>query len=408
MLVEHACKNGLVVLVEEIPHVESAAYELLIPGGIVTDESSHIGSCLVLADLLGRGAGGMDSRELSDAFDALGVGHGESAGHDRFSFRGTLLADKIDPALRLVSLMVKEPSLPESEIESIQSLLLQDLSSLVDHPSRRVMVALSERYYPGVWGRSNLGTEQGIRNSDAAFLRADWQRRIRPKGAVLSVAGKVRADDVIASVERYFGDWTGEALALPPFGEMPAHAAHHIDFESAQVQIALVYPSAPFGHRHFYAAKVATGVLSGGMFGRLFIEVREKRGLCYSVYARHAGTKHYGSVFAYAGTTPERAHETFLVMTKELRALKGSVTEEELARAKANLKSALIIGEESTASRAASNASDWWLGGRVRSLEEILEGVSSITAADIDTYVTDFPADSFMSMTLGPKELKLE
>lgn len=407
MLVTHTCKNGLMLIVEEIPHVESAAYELMIPGGIVCDEPGHVGSCLVLAELMSRGAGGLDSRAISDAFDNLGVAHSESAGHDRFSFRGSLLSDKLEGAMELLGLIVREPRLPAEELPSIQSLLLQDLDSLVDNPARRVMVSLAERYYPGAWGRPGLGTAEGIKKTDVAYARKDWERRIRPDGALLSIAGNVRAADVVAAIEKHFAGWKGKALTIPTFEGMPPHAPHHIEFDSAQVQIALAYPSARFGDPHFYAAKVATGVLSGGMFGRLFIEVREKRGLCYSVYARHSGTQHYGTVMAYAGTTPERANETLSVMVKELRNLHGTVSPEELLRSKANLKAALIIGEESTASRAASNASDWWLGKRIRPLRELITAISSIEISDIDRYLETFPVSSFMSMTLGPKAVSL-
>ncbi|MBN8549172.1 MAG: insulinase family protein [Deltaproteobacteria bacterium] len=407
MVTVHTLSNGLVLLIEEIPHVESAAYELLIPGGIITDEEGRVGSSLILAELMSRGAGSMDSRAISNAFDSLGAGHSESAGHDRFGFRGMLLADKLESALELVSMMVQKPHLPEPELDSIKSLLMQDLSSLVDNPARRVMIELGRCYYPGVWGRASLGTEEGIQATTIEYVRSDWERRIRPRGAVLSIAGKVRSAEVIKVVERLFGAWSGTALAVPEIGEMPSHRAHHIEFESAQVQIALAYPSARFGDRHFYAAKVASGILSGGMFGRLFIEVREKRGLCYSVYARHAANQYYGTVMAYAGTTPERAQETHDVMLGELRNLRGTVSTEELARAKANLKAGLIIGEESTGARAGSNSSDWWLGKRIRPLSEILDSVSVVDIPAVDAYLDAYPISSFMSVSLGPKAVSL-
>lgn len=407
MATVHTLSNGLVLLIEEIPHAESAAYELLVPGGLITDEEGHVGSSLMLIEMMSRGAGTYDSRALSDAFDSLGAGHSESAGHDRFGFRGALLADKLEGALELVSLIVCKPHLPPAELESIRSLLLQDLSSLVDNPARRVMLELGRCYYPGVWGRPSLGTEEGIKATSIEYVRSDFERRIHPGGAVLSIAGNVRSAEVIKIVERLFGAWKGKAIQVPALGKMPEHKAHHIDFESAQVQIALAYPSARFGDAHFYAAKVASGVLSGGMFGRLFIEVREKRGLCYSVYARHAANQHYGTVMAYAGTTPERAQETHDVMVGELRNLRGTIKQEELDRAKANLKAGLIIGEESTGARASSNASDWWLGKRIRPLNEILDAVSAINISAVDAYLDAFPVKSFMSVTLGPKAISL-
>lgn len=399
--------NGLVVIVEEIPHVESAAYELLLPGGVLHDAPNRIGAALLLVELTARGAAELSSKELSDAFDQLGVRHSESSDYGRYSYRGSLVADKLEGALQLVSKMVQEPSLPEDEIDSIKSILLQDIAALADHPAQRAHVELNSLYYPEPYNRSSLGTVDGIEASNTDELRRQWERQYHPNGAVLSIAGKVNSSQVLDLCEKYFGDWSGVAEAEPVFGDLPKRRIEQIGFEGAQQQIVLSYPSARFGTEHYYAAKVATGVLSGGMFGRLFTEVREKRGLCYSVYARHSSTKHHGAVVAYAGTTPERADQTLEVMVKELKGLRGSVAEEELSRAKANLAASLIIGEESTASRAVSNAGDYWVGKRVRSLDEVHEKINSVDTRAIDSYLEQFPVTPFMLVTLGARKLDI-
>jgi predicted Zn-dependent peptidase len=144
------------------------------------------------------------------------------------------------------------------------------------------------------------------------------------------------------------------------------------------------------------------------MFGRLFIEVREKRGLCYSVFARHSATKYYGTMLVYAGTTPERAHETLQVLTAELQKVIGSVEREELSRAKANLKASLVIGEESSGARAGSNASDWWLDKRVRTLDEIKAGIDTVDSALVDRCMKEFSSRSYMLLTLGSKRLEVQ
>ena len=398
--------NGLVLIIEEMRHVKSAAYELFLPGGVMHDPAELQGASLLLAELTCRGAGTYDSRALSDRFDALGVKHSEGAGHDKFVYRGSLLSEKLGDALELVACMVRQPRLPEEEIESIRSLLVQDIRSLEDNPAGKAMVVLNEQYYPAPYGRSSLGTLAGLEATDAAALRTEWERLYRPEGAVLSIAGNVCAAEVEELALKYFGQgWEGRGAARPPFGAMPAHTAQHVESDSAQLQIAMAFPSAPFGAEDYYAAKTAVGILSGGMFGRLFIEVREKLGLCYSVYARHIGTKEYGTILAYAGTTPERAHQTLEVMERELRSVRGTVSAEELERAKANILAACIIGEESASSRAGSNAGDWWVDGRVRTLDEISERINKVTLQDIDRYCERYPLQSYMLVTLGPRRI---
>ncbi len=395
--------NGLTIIVDEMPHVKSVAYELVVPGGVILDEESRIGESLVLAELIGRGAGNYDSKALSDAFEEKGMLHGESALNDRFILRGQLLPENIDRALELLSLMVLEPKLPEDEIDDIRSLLLQDIASLSDSPGRLASVETAKRYFPAPYNRPGCGEEAGLNAVNGDSIREVWSRCFRPKGAVISFAGDVTLAQIEKMVGRYFGKWSGEGRSLPAFAGQKDRFNHHCQHESAQTQIVIAMPSAPFGHPHFYAAKVASVILSGGMFGRLFIEVREKRGLCYSVFYRHAGVKQYGLATLYAGTTPERSHETIQVSMDELNRLVGTVSNLELERARANVKSSLIIGEESSSGRASSNASDWWLCGRVRGLDEILRGINSVTGEHIDLLFSEYPPDNYSIVTLGDR-----
>jgi predicted Zn-dependent peptidase len=397
--------NGLTVIVEEMSHVRSAAYDLLIPGGILSEPTEHVGASLILPELTARGAGPFDSRHLNDAFDEIGARRGEGTSSDKFAYSGSIVADKLPRALELVGEMVLRPRLPEGEIDSIRSVLLQDIASVTDSPSRWAMVELSKRFYPAPYNRPGIGTKEGVERATVTDCRMLWERSYRPERAILSVAGNVRSAEIKDLVERVFGDWSGKGVPPTPFPGFGAPQKHHVSTEHAQLQIALIYPSVPFGHRLYYAAKVALGVLSGGMFGRLFMEVREKRGLCYSVYARHAAGLDYGSVLAYAGTTPERAHDTLRVMLETVDGVAGTVTADELSRSKANIKAALVMGEESSGSRASSNAADWWLQKRIRTLEEIQRGIEAVTSADIDQFMQEFPASEHTLLTLGARAL---
>jgi predicted Zn-dependent peptidase len=397
--------NGLSVIVEEIDNVKSASYHLLLPGGLLSDEKEFVGSSLVLAELLGRGAGDFDSMSLSDEFEKHGISHSESAGYETFSFKGVCLAEKLPHALFLLSLIVLKPHLRSEEIENIASVLLQDIYSLTDYPSRWVMQELSKRYYPEPFNRPSIGTESGIKNTTIELLKTEWQKKAKPDGAVLSIAGNVNRKEVISQIQSLFNGWEGKSVSKPHFTKVNSLAKTHIHHDSAQLQIALAYPSVKFGENHYYTAKVTNGVLSGGMFGRLFLEVREKKGLCYAIYSSHSGNNDYGTVMAYAATTPDRAHETLEGLLKEISSVSGTVTEQELKRSKANLKASLVIGEESTSARCSSNASDWWLCKRVRSIEEVLDAINKVSLKDIDTYCEMYNGKEYMLVTLGSKEL---
>ena len=245
-IVQTQLANGLSVIIEEMEHVESVAYDLVMPGGFICDVPGQIGASLVLSELIGKGAGPYDSRGLSEAFDGAGIRHGEGTGMDRFTLSGSLVASKLGRALELVSHMVMSPRLPAEDIAPIQSILLQDIEALKDSPARRSMVELTKRFYPAPYNRSSLGEADGIRSVDRQLMVDMHRRFFNPKGAILSIAGKVRATDVLKLVEELFGEWSGKAIEVPQFGARPGHDYYHIPDESAQMQIVMAI------HHHCY------------------------------------------------------------------------------------------------------------------------------------------------------------
>lgn len=375
-------------------------------GGIVTDAEDAVGASLILAELSSRGAGPYDNRQLSDAFDALGVRYAQGAGAETISLSGALLAEKLPEALSLVALIVQDAHLPDEELPGLQDLLLQDLDALKDNPAKLVMTELGKRYYPAPYDRSQMGSEAGIKAATIGALRDQYRKQFSPHGAILSIAGNVEPAEVVKHVEKIFGKWQGKAFELPVRGQMPSLGAHHIPYESNQLQIALAYPSTMFGDPLYYVARVTNGILSGGMFGRLFVEVREKRGLCYSVHSSVSSTRLFGTTLLYAGTTTERAQETLDVAVGEVRRLRGTVKPEELQRAKIDIKSGVIMSDESPGARSATNAADYRHLGRVRSLDEIQAGIEKVNIGDIDRYLEAFPPHQMMMVTLGQKELR--
>jgi predicted Zn-dependent peptidase len=406
-IVTKELSNGLSVIVEEMDHVESAAYDLVIPGGLITDKPDSVGSSLVFAELVSKGAGAFDSRELSDAFDSAGIRHGEGVGMDRYALSGSLVAGKLGRALELVSLMVVDPRLPADDIPAIQSLLLQDLEALKDNPARRATVELTERFYPEPFNRSSLGKPEGIQSVTESVARQMHADFFRPRGAILSIAGKVEAPAVMKMVDELFGSWSGEGIGLPEFGKRPSHDYYHIDEDSAQLQIVMASPSVKFSDPLFYEGKIVASILGSSMFGRLFVEVREKRGLCYSVFARHGATNQYGTMTAYVGTTAERAQESMDVLLAEFEKFPGTISQEEIDRARTNLKANLIMGEESSGARAGSNATDWWLLRRVRSIEEIQRAIDAVTLESIEQYLREYPCWPSSILTLGRHPLRI-
>lgn len=399
--------NGLCVVVEEIPHLQSASYTLLIPAGLAIDHSDYQGSSLILAELAGRGAGQYDSRQLSDAFDALGIRHGEGVDINAAIFRGSLLAEHIDRSLELTSKIICEPRLPENEIASIRSLLLQDLDSLEDNPGGKTMLELRKLYLPDPFGRSSYGERSGLERATRDFILEEWKNKYRPDGSILSVAGKVTRKTILGFAKQHFGGWQGKVVNKPQFGAVSKPQTKHIPQDKAQLHIGLAFASVPFGHKLHAAGRVGMTVLSGGLHSRLYVEVREKRGLCYHLSASLSARPENGSIFGYVSTTPERGQETLDVMLAEFKGLKNNLDQKELDRAKANLKASLIMAEEAGAARAAANASSWLVNGRLRTLAEIKAEVDRVSIEDVYEFANTFPPNNLSLVTLGSQTVRI-
>jgi predicted Zn-dependent peptidase len=401
---QHTLDNGLVLLAERMEHVRSAAMNFLVPAGCAFDPAGRLGIATLLADLITRGAGDRDSRELSLALDGLGVDRDESVGAINMRFWGSTLSRNLPAALDIYADILLRPHLPDDELEPVQALAIQDIQSLEDAPQQKVMVELRRRYYPAPLNKDRRGKAEDIEALTIDNVRDQYRRLFRPNGAILSVAGNLDWEPLKAQVERLFGGWPrGVEQDVKP--EPHAPRSEYLHKDTQQTQIALAFPSVPVGDPDYYAARAAAAVLSGGMSSRLFTEVREKRGLCYSVYAFHETFKDRGTMLAYAGTRSDRAQQTLDVTVGELRRLKDGITDDEIDRVKAGLKSSLIMQEESTSARAGAIATDWYYLGRVRSFDEIQSAIDGLTPQAILDYLGRYPVKDLTLVTLGPEPL---
>ena len=402
----HEFDNGLTLLVEPMAAVKSAAFSLLVPGGSIFDPPGQNGSAAVLTEWIARGAGSLTNEELSDALDDLGLQRHEHTGTMHISFTGAAVASNLPRALELYGDILRRPMLPPEQFEPSRAGVRQSLEGIEDEPRQKVMIELRRRCYDAPWGLPADGTLDDLPNLSVESVRSHYEGCFRPNGTILAIAGHVDFAQIRDVVGRVFGDWKPRpdpAFATGPRAASPDHIPH----ESEQTQIGIAYEAVPFRHPEYYAAWAAVSVLSGGMSSRLFTEVRERRGLCYSVYAALRSLKDEARVLCYAGSTNERAQETLDVTLAELQRLGAGIAEDELARSKAMAKSSLIMQQESTSSRSSSIAGDWYHLRRIRTLDEIREKIDSLTVDKVLAYVHDHPARDFTIVTIGPQALNV-
>lgn len=398
--------NGLTLVVEQMSDVQSAAFSFMIPCGSIYDPVGENGTASILCDLMTRGAASMDSKEVLTKIENLGIQHTESVGMQHLVFSGATLAQNVLPALEIYADIIMRPLLPAEQFDAARMSVEQTLRANEDEPRNKIMTELRRRCYPAPWGRPAEGTLEDLASITINGVNTFYEKHARPNEAILGVAGNVDIDEVTDTVEKLFGNWQEQPspeIQIGPTGKRHDHISH----ESTQTQIGIAYDSVPYRDPNYYTAWAAVSILSGGMSARLFTEVREKRGLCYSVHASLNSLRDYGRVLCYAGTTAERAQETLDVTLAELVRLQEGIEEDELTRCKARAKSSLIMQQESTSARSSSIARDWYLLQRVTTLDEIRERIDALTVDSVLDYVKRHPARDFTILTLGPAPLKI-
>ena len=412
---QHTYSNGLVLVAETMPSVQSAAFSLLLPAGAAYESADGLnlngGAATMAAEWITRGAGSRDSRELLTALDNLGVSHAESAQTLHTSLAGATLGRNLEPALEIFADMVLRPHLDDDEVEPIRALCLQNLRSLEDDPGTKVIYELRRRHFPDPWGTALARDDEGVvvahRPSDLRrFLAA-----IVP--AERGDSGRRRRDRLAEASRRQSAGCsaTGRPQPAPRVAERPAGPRRdHIVRETQQIQIALAYPAATVASPDYYRARAADGDP-----GRLFLGPalhrgpRETRSMllglrCLREPARARGHALLCRHLHRAGPGNPRRHAR---RGRPARHLDG-VALEELETMRAGLKSSLIMAQESSMSRSGSLASDWFFLGRVRPIEEIAAELDALTPESVSDYAATFQSHGEPTIvTLGPTALRL-
>jgi predicted Zn-dependent peptidase len=402
----HTFENGLVLLAESMDWLESVAFTLQLPAGYIYDPASQLGLANFTCEMVQRGCGPRNSRQFVEDLDRLGADRSASVSAAHTSFGATMLSENLEPTLRIYSDLVRHPHLPPDQLEEGRQVCFQEILAAEDDLVHKTMVRLRDLRYGQPWGRASQGTQEAVEALSLAEIRRFVYDTYQPSGAILSVAGQIDWPQLLEAVGACFGDWP--AQPEPLLVTSPARGGYEfIPFDSSQTQIGIGFRSVPYSHRDYFQARGAVGILSDGMSSRLFTEVREKRGLCYSVYAICHSLRESGSVLCYAGTSTDRAQETLDVLLAELSRLADGVEPSELQRLKARIKSSLIMQQESSSSRCFSIAGDWYHLGRILTLEELGQILDGLTCDSINAFLAANPPADLCVVTLGEKELEV-
>jgi predicted Zn-dependent peptidase len=403
---KHILKNGMVLLGEPMEAVESVAFGFMLPAGAALMPDGCCGAASVIAEWIFRGAGERNSRQLSDELDGLGLARSRSVGSSHITVGAALEAGNLARALDSYADIILSPRLEDDQFEFARQLAIDGVSSLDDDPRQKVMLKLREKFYPDPLGRSPVGEIDQLTALTADRARRIIKEKFGLSQTIFSVAGKYDFDAVCKQIEGIFESDQKQDAAQVTLGSK-AEKYTHLHNDGAQVHIGLMTGTVGPSDEDYYNARVAISVLSGGMSARLFTRVREERGLCYAIAARYHALKEAAGIMTYAGTTPDKAQETLDVIIRQFNELADGISEEEIQRAKVGLESSLILSSESSSSRAGSIASDYYMLGRVRSLDEIRKKIDETSVESVLGFLRDNRFDDFTVVTIGPKQVNV-
>lgn len=401
----HRLPNGLEMLGQQMPSLGSAAFALQVGAGSANEADAQLGLGQLLEDMLFQGTPTRNARQITDAIELLGARRIGGSSYEVARYGAQVVHTRLEAALELWADLLLHPTFPKKEFEQLRPLLIQGIKRRDDEPMRRVGELAMRTFYRGSrMARPALGYVETVSALTIDDLKAFYEAHYRADKALFVIAGNFVWDEVVASVTRLFGDWaTGGVASYHDVPQPQAQFAQEIT-EGEQEHLYFGYPAVTYGDPDYHVSLLATEVLGGGMTSRLFAEVREKRGLVYAVSANPQPTRDLGAVFVYAGTQPEKAHETAAVIVQELRKLEAEgITQDELDRAKVQVKSEVVMGSESSTARVNSLLRAWWFERRVIPIAEVRQRIDAVTTEQILRVLRRFPPTKTLTLSaVGP------
>ncbi len=371
--------SGLAVVTDRMPHLESASLGVWIGSGSRDEQGDEHGISHLLEHMAFKGTKRRSARQIAEEIEAVGGDLNAATSVESTAYYARVLKPDVPLALDVLSDILSEPTFDPVELKREQNVIVQEIGATEDTPDDLVFDRLQETAFPKqAVGRSILGTPQTVRSFNPARLRAYLGRHYRAPDMIVVAAGAVEHAAIVAEVEKRFAVFAGAAAPEPE----PAHFVGGSRVETRdleQVHIALALQGVPVRDEQLYSLQVFTSVLGGGMSSRLFQEVREQRGLCYTINAFHMPYSDTGLFALYAGTDEADAPELMRVAIGEIGNATETLNETEVARAKAQLKAGLLMALESSEARVGQLARQMLAYGRPIPLEEIVAKVDAVT-----------------------------
>lgn len=397
--------NGVRIITEHMPLVRSASIGLWVGVGSSHEAAPLRGISHCIEHMLFKGTRSRSARDIAEQMDSIGGNLNAFTDKETTCYHARVVDDTVEATLDLIGDMFLNSKFEPAELRKEQGVILEEIRMYDDSPEE----VAHDLFIRSVWAGSPLGDptigyEETVKAVTPEAIATYMRERYTPDSVVLTAAGSVDHEAIVAQAQTLLGGMRGKNSGgdppQPTF--MPANVVRHKDCEQVYVLFGTEGTSAKDERR--YPATLLDTVLGGGMASRLFHEIREKRGLVYSVFSSHSPYRNAGLLTVAASTSPKHAAEVVALVREELaRMAERGVTDEELARAKQHVKGGLLLSLESTSTRMLRLGRSELNVGRHVPAEEIAERIGAATKDDVNRLAAGMFASQRVALTvLGP------
>jgi predicted Zn-dependent peptidase len=394
--------SGLMVLTERMDRVETVSFGAYIGAGTRHETAAENGVAHFLEHMAFKGTSSRSAIDIAEAVENVGGHINAYTSREQTAYYVKMLKEDLSLGIDIIGDILCHSTFEPEELERERGVILQEIGQANDTPDDVVFDHFQSAAYPAQpMGRPVLGTEAIIRGMKREALPGFMSEHYTPDNMVIAASGNLRHAQVVEMVAQHFADLPKARREEPmPADYMGGEYREPRDLD--QAHIVLGFSSPGYGEPDYYPAMLLSTLLGGGMSSRLFQEIREKRGLVYSIYSFTSPAKDGGLFGIYAGTGESEAAELMPVTLEELGKVQHEVTAAELNRARAQLKAGLLMSLESTGSRCEQLARQWQIFGRVIPVSETVAKIEAVTESDIRAVAAKIFRQRPTLATIGP------
>ncbi len=375
--------SGLLVATERMDRVETVSFGAYVASGTRHEDASENGVSHFLEHMAFKGTATRSAARIAEEIENVGGHINAYTAREQTAYYVKLLKEDLALGADIIGDILCHSAFSPDEVERERGVILQEIGQANDTPDDIIFDHFQEVAFPAQpMGRPTLGTDALIRDMSRDTIRGYMRRHYAHGNCVVAAAGNLHHDDVVRLVEQHFRDLPGAMPETPVPGRYTGgefREARDLD----QVHVVLGFPSVSYADDDYFAVLLLSTLLGGGMSSRLFQEIREKRGLVYSIYSFSAPFVDGGLFGIYAGTGEDEAAELVPVTLEQLLAVQNEVSRDELERARAQVKAGLLMSLESTGGRCEQIARQLQVFGRIIPTEETVRRINAVTLDDV-------------------------